>query len=91
MVSTRAEGAWSDAGAVAGEAREAPARGPQTAVAVRPRVAAQRAVFRIVCILPLVSRVMPARLGRCRNGERESAQSVAETHIDPMRFGNLAY
>ncbi|GAA5217116.1 hypothetical protein GCM10023323_72860 [Streptomyces thinghirensis] len=76
---------------MAGEAREAPARGPQTAVAVRPRVAAQRAVFRIVCILPLDMRVSPAQLGRCRNGERESAESVAETHLDPMGFGNLAY
>ncbi|GJF25976.1 hypothetical protein SHO565_65400 [Streptomyces sp. HO565] len=70
---------------------EAPARGPQTAVAVRPRVAAQRAVFRIVCILPLGSRVVPSRPGRCRNGERESAESAAERHIDPTDFSNLAY
>ncbi|BDD70130.1 hypothetical protein GCM10010095_01220 [Streptomyces anthocyanicus] len=76
---------------MAGEAREAPARGPQTAVAVRPRVAAQRAVFRIVCILPLVSRVVPVRPGRCRSGERESAESRTETHLDPTGFGNLAY
>ena len=38
-----------------GAARAAPVRGPQTAVAVRVRVAAQRAVFGIVCILPLGS------------------------------------
>ncbi|GGQ12359.1 hypothetical protein GCM10010279_19990 [Streptomyces mutabilis] len=76
---------------MAGEARDAPARGPQTAVAVRPRVAAQRAVFRIVCILPLGMRVWPARPGGCRNGERESAESGTETHLDPMDFGNIAY
>ncbi|MDQ0408026.1 hypothetical protein J2S50_006575 [Streptomyces sp. DSM 40167] len=34
---------------------------------------------------------MPARLGWCRNGERESAESGTETHLDPLDFGNLAY
>jgi hypothetical protein len=72
----------------------------QTAVAVRVRVAAQRAVFGIVCILPLSSKMRiegqrsawvldPSRSGRI--GERESAESGAETHLDPMRFSNLAY
>ncbi|GHH00514.1 hypothetical protein GCM10018780_28410 [Streptomyces lanatus] len=66
-------------------------RGPQTAVAVRPRVAAQRAVFRIVCILPLESRVCRLRRDRCRSDERESAESGSETHIDTIGFSNLAY
>jgi hypothetical protein len=26
-----------------------------------------------------------------RDGERESAESAAGTHIDPLDFGNLAY
>ncbi|GAA3166509.1 hypothetical protein GCM10010451_13340 [Streptomyces virens] len=69
----------------------APARGAQTAAAVRPRVVAQRAVFRIVCILPLVSTRCRPVLGRCRTGERESAESAAETHVDRADFGNLAY
>ncbi len=34
---------------------------------------------------------MPTRLGWCRNGERESAESGTETHLDPLDFGNLAY
>ncbi|GAA3782648.1 hypothetical protein GCM10022206_22270 [Streptomyces chiangmaiensis] len=38
-----------------GAARADGVRGPQTAMAVRVRVAAQRAVFGIVCILPLGS------------------------------------
>ncbi|GGS07286.1 hypothetical protein GCM10010269_52990 [Streptomyces humidus] len=78
-------------GAAAGAASAGPVRDPQTVTAVRPRVAAQRAVFRIVCILPLdsgVCRPGPISAGR---GERESAESAAESHIDPMGFSNLAY
>ncbi|GHA01101.1 hypothetical protein GCM10010303_07390 [Streptomyces purpurascens] len=52
---------------------------------------AQRAVFRIVCILPLDYRVCRSMLVRCRIGERESAESTAETHIDPTGFSNIAY
>jgi hypothetical protein len=29
--------------------------------------------------------------GGCRTGERESAESAPETHVDPMGFGNIAY
>ncbi|GHH91800.1 hypothetical protein GCM10017779_22570 [Streptomyces capillispiralis] len=68
----------------------APYRGAQTAAAVRPRVVAQRAVFRIVCILPLVKTSRRPVLGRCRTGERESAESAPETHVDPADFSNLA-
>ncbi|GLW46687.1 hypothetical protein Stsp02_23490 [Streptomyces sp. NBRC 14336] len=74
-----------------GAAGAAEARGPQTAVAVRPMVAAQRAVVRIVCILPLGSGVCRSPPDRAGTGERESAESAAGTHIDPIRFGNLAY
>ena len=42
-------------GTVPSAAGATPDRGTQTAAAMRPRVVAQRAVFRIVCILPLVS------------------------------------
>ncbi|GHE76562.1 hypothetical protein GCM10014715_34560 [Streptomyces spiralis] len=78
--------------APAGVARAAPVRGPQTAVAVRPRVAAQRAVFRIVCFLPQVSmRDAVSDSDGSRTGERESAESAAELPIGPTGFSNLAY
>jgi hypothetical protein len=58
---------------------------------VRARVAAQRAVFRIVCILPLDSRVCRTIPDGCRTGERESAESAAEKHLDPTSFSNIPY
>ncbi|GAB2979912.1 hypothetical protein GCM10023080_051890 [Streptomyces pseudoechinosporeus] len=83
-------------GAGSGAAWAAPARGPQTAVAVRVRVAAQRAVFGIVCILPLgwrsgsfAFRNIRVPDPECRTGERESAESATETHVEPARFSNV--
>ncbi|GGQ78020.1 hypothetical protein Saso_54520 [Streptomyces asoensis] len=77
-------------GAAAGAASADPVRDPQTVAAVRPRVAAQRAVFRIVCILPLDSGVCRSGSVGAERDERESAESATESHIDPMGFSNLA-
>jgi hypothetical protein len=44
-----------------------------------------------VCILPLDSGVRRSDSVGAGRGERESAESAAEYHLDPIDFSNLAY